>query len=116
VKAEVAVDGEPVNDPQTNHHTLDLDVPVPNRAASATTVSTRSGRGIEGTISLAPSVLERTPLTRIALGARLGTKLLEGNLLEIYVEGDNLGDVRYEEVPGVPLPRRTVAAGLRLAW
>ena len=42
--------------------------------------------------------------------------LLEGNVLEIYVEGDNLGDVRYEEVPGVPLPGRTLAAGVRLAW
>ena len=48
--------------------------------------------------------------------ARLGHDLLEGDILEVYVEGDNLGDVRYEEVPGVPLPGRTLAAGLRLTW
>ncbi len=52
----------------------------------------------------------------LLLDARLGTDLLEGDLLELYVEGDNLGDVHYEEVPGVPLPGRTLAAGVRLAW
>ena len=52
----------------------------------------------------------------LLLDARLGTDLLEGDILEIYVEGDNLWDVRYEEVPGVPLPGRTLAAGIRLTW
>jgi hypothetical protein len=52
----------------------------------------------------------------LLLDARLGTALLEGSLLEVYIEGDNLGDVRYEEVPGVPLPGRTLAAGVRLTW
>ncbi|MBK9964485.1 MAG: hypothetical protein IPP07_06135 [Holophagales bacterium] len=52
----------------------------------------------------------------LLLDARLGTRLLEGNLVEIYVEGANLGDVRYEEVPGVPLPGRTLGAGLHFAW
>jgi iron complex outermembrane receptor protein len=50
------------------------------------------------------------------LDARLGYELLEGGFLEIYLEGDNLGDLRYEEVPGVPLPGRTIALGLRLAF
>ncbi len=52
----------------------------------------------------------------LLLDARLGCDPLGGDVLEVYVEGDNLGDVRYEEVPGVPLPGRTLAAGLRLAW
>lgn len=150
----------------------------PYRATNLRTVDTR---GVEGSVSLAPQLLARTPLTRLSLGAafysadlealkaeagategryvldplrarwdlqaearlpfrvgalarlsyfdrpsfesgvllldaRLGTAFLEGDLLEVYVEGDNLGDVRYEEVPGVPLPGRTLAAGLRLAW
>ncbi len=150
----------------------------PYRATNLRTVDTR---GIEGTVSLAPTVLARTPMTRLELRAafysadmealqaaagatqgryvldplrakwdllaearlpfrvraladlsyfdrpsfdegvlllhaRLGSALLEGNILEVYVEGDNLGDVHYEEVPGVPLPGRTLAAGLRLAW
>lgn len=150
----------------------------PYRATNVRTVDTQ---GIEGTVSLAPARLARTPFTRLALraafysadleelmaesgategryvldplrvkwdfvaearlpfrvdalvrlsyfdrpsfdegvlllDARLGHDLLEGDILEIYVEGDNLGDVRYEEVPGVPLPCRTLAAGLRLTW
>ncbi len=150
----------------------------PYRATNLRTVDTR---GVEGTVSLDPSVLARTPMTRLEmraafysadlealraaagatqgryvldplrvkwdllaearlpfriaalarlsyfdrpsfeegvllLDARLGTALLKGNLLEVYVEGDNLGDVRYEEVPGVPLPGRTFAAGVRLTW
>lgn len=52
----------------------------------------------------------------LLLDARVGRRLLEGDLLEAWVEGENLGAVRYEEVPGVPLPGRTLAAGLRLAW
>ena len=52
----------------------------------------------------------------LLLDARLSWGVLEGELLELYAEGENLGDVTYEEVPGVPLPGRTLAAGLRLAW
>lgn len=52
----------------------------------------------------------------LLLDARLGYDLLEGNILEVYAEGSNLGDVRYEEVPGVPLPGITLAAGVRLTW
>jgi iron complex outermembrane receptor protein len=52
----------------------------------------------------------------LLLDARLSYDVLEGELLEVCVEGDNLGDVDYQEVPGVPLPGRTLAAGLRLAW
>ena len=52
----------------------------------------------------------------LLLDGRLGFDLLEGDILEVYLEGDNLGDVRYEELPGVPLPGRTIASGLRLTW
>lgn len=52
----------------------------------------------------------------LLLDARLARELLDGGALEVFLEGDNLGDVSYEEVPGVPLPGRTLAAGLRLAW
>jgi len=41
---------------------------------------------------------------------------VDGDVVEVYVEGENLGAVRYEEVPGVPLPGRTLAAGVRLTW
>ena len=40
----------------------------------------------------------------------------QGAIFEVYVEGRNLGDARYEEAPGVPLPGRTLLAGLRLTW
>lgn len=52
----------------------------------------------------------------LLLDARLGYGLLEGNLLELTLEGENLGDVSYEEIPGVPLPGRTIVLGLRLAY
>lgn len=52
----------------------------------------------------------------LLLDARVGYDLFEGGVAEVYVEGENLGAVRYEEVPGVPLPGRTLAAGIRLAW
>jgi len=52
----------------------------------------------------------------LLLDARLAYDLLEGQILEVYLEGENLGDVRYEEVPGVPLPGLTLAAGVRLTW
>lgn len=47
---------------------------------------------------------------------RLGRDLLQGEIAEIYLEGRNLTGTRYEEVPGVPLPGRTIAAGLRVTW
>ena len=52
----------------------------------------------------------------LLLDARIAYGVLEGEVLELFVDGENLGDVAYEEVPGVPLPGRTFAAGLRLAW
>lgn len=48
--------------------------------------------------------------------ARLGYHVFEGQILELYAEGQNLGNVRYEEVPGVPLPGRTWLAGFNLTW
>jgi vitamin B12 transporter len=47
---------------------------------------------------------------------RLARDLLQGEILEVYAEGRNLGDARYEEATGVPLPGRTLALGLRLTW
>ena len=47
---------------------------------------------------------------------RLARDLLQGEIFEVYVEGRNLGDARYEEAAGVPLPGRTLFAGLRLTW
>ena len=52
----------------------------------------------------------------LLLDTRLGYDVVDGDVIELYVEGENLGSVRYEEVPGVPLPGRTVAAGIRLTW
>ena len=52
----------------------------------------------------------------LLLDARLAWDALDGGLLALYAEGENLGDVEYEEVPGVPLPGRTLAAGLRFSW
>ena len=52
----------------------------------------------------------------LLLDARLAYDLLEGDILEVFFEGDNLGDVSYEELPGVPLPGRRLATGLRLTW
>ncbi len=48
--------------------------------------------------------------------ARLSWQAFQGRILEFYVDGDNLGNVRYEEVPGVPLPRRTLFGGFNLTW
>jgi iron complex outermembrane receptor protein len=50
------------------------------------------------------------------LDARLGRQLLEGEIAEVYVEADNIGDVSYEERPGTPLPGRRLAAGIHLTW
>lgn len=47
---------------------------------------------------------------------RLGRDLLEGEILEVWVEGLNLGDVHYQESAGTPLPGRWMTAGLRLTW
>lgn len=52
----------------------------------------------------------------LVFDARLSWDAFDGELLELYLEGENLGDASYEEVPGVPLPGRSLAAGLRLAW
>ena len=48
--------------------------------------------------------------------ARIGRQLLEGEIVEVYLEGENLGNVSYQERPGVPLPSRRIAAGLHLTW
>ncbi len=50
------------------------------------------------------------------LDGRLGRQLLEGDIVELYVEGENLGDASVQERPGVPLPGRRVAAGIHLTW
>jgi vitamin B12 transporter len=50
------------------------------------------------------------------LSARLGWQAYQGNVLELFVESENIGNVRYEEVTGVPLPGRTVLAGFNLTW
>ena len=47
---------------------------------------------------------------------RLGRELLEGDILEIWVEGLNLGDVSCQESIGTPLPGRWISAGVRLTW
>jgi iron complex outermembrane receptor protein len=47
---------------------------------------------------------------------RLARDLLQGEILEVYVEGRNLGDAHYQEALGVPLPGRTLLLGLRLTW
>jgi iron complex outermembrane receptor protein len=48
--------------------------------------------------------------------ARLSWQAFEGRILEFFVESENLGDARYEEVPGVPLPGRTALAGFNVTW
>jgi iron complex outermembrane receptor protein len=50
------------------------------------------------------------------VSARLSWQAYRGRILEIFVDGENLGNVRYEEVPGVPLPRRTLLGGFNLTW
>jgi iron complex outermembrane receptor protein len=50
------------------------------------------------------------------LSSRLAWQAYQGRILELFVEGENLGNVRYEEVPGVPLPGRTARAGFNLTW
>lgn len=50
------------------------------------------------------------------LSSRLSWQAYQGRVLELFVEGENLGNTRYEDVPGVPLPGRTACAGLNLTW
>lgn len=50
------------------------------------------------------------------LSARLSWQAFQGRILEFFVDGANLGNVRYQEVASVPLPRRTFASGLNLTW
>ena len=50
------------------------------------------------------------------LSSRLSWQAFQGRILELFVEGENLGDVHYEDVPGVPLPGRTALAGFNLTW
>ena len=50
------------------------------------------------------------------LSSRLSWQAFQGRILELFVEGENLGNVRYEDVPGVPLPGRTALAGFNLTW
>lgn len=50
------------------------------------------------------------------LSARLSWQAFQGRILEFFVDGENLGDVRYEEIASVPLPRRTFAGGFNLTW
>ncbi len=47
---------------------------------------------------------------------RLGRDLLQGQIAEIYLEGRNLTNTLYKEIPGVPLPGRTLAVGVRVTW
>ncbi len=47
---------------------------------------------------------------------RLGHDLFQGEILEVYAEGLNLGDARYEEATGVPLPGRRLFLGIRATW
>ena len=50
------------------------------------------------------------------LSARLGWQAYQGNILELFVEGENLGNAHYEDVPGTPQPGRTARAGFNLTW
>jgi iron complex outermembrane receptor protein len=50
------------------------------------------------------------------LSSRLSWQAFQGRILELFLEGENLGNVRYEDVPGVPLPGRTALAGFNLTW
>jgi vitamin B12 transporter len=50
------------------------------------------------------------------LSARISWQAFQGRILEFFVDGENLGNVRYEEVASVPLPRRTFAGGFNLTW
>lgn len=60
------------------------------------------------------SVVQQTgrtayPLWTVALTRTQG-------LVRPYVRAEDLANVRYQELPGVPLPGRTVLAGISMAW
>ena len=60
------------------------------------------------------SVVQQTgrtayPLWTVALTRTQG-------LIRPYVRADDLANVRYQELPGVPLPGRTILAGITLTW
>jgi vitamin B12 transporter len=48
--------------------------------------------------------------------ARLGWQTAQGDIFEIYLEGENLWDRDAEEEPGAPLPGRRLLAGFHLTW
>jgi outer membrane receptor protein involved in Fe transport len=50
------------------------------------------------------------------LSSKASWQAFQGRILELFVEGENLGNVRYEDVRGVPLPGRTALAGFNLTW
>ncbi len=52
----------------------------------------------------------------LLLDARLSRQIWQGNVLEVYVEGQNLLNQQYQEIPGVPLPGRTLLGGFHLTW
>jgi vitamin B12 transporter len=50
------------------------------------------------------------------VSARLSWQAFQGRILDFFVDAEDLGNVRYEEVPGVPLPRRSIFGGFNLTW
>ncbi|MEO8586586.1 MAG: TonB-dependent receptor [Acidobacteriota bacterium] len=50
------------------------------------------------------------------VSTRLSLQAFQGRILEFFLDGENLGNVRYEEVAGVPLPGRTLFGGFNLTW
>lgn len=97
-----AVEGRYVLDPLRYKLDLLADAALPLRAKAGARLSCLSRYASDETAWL--------------LSARVGVDLLEGEILEVYAEGDDLLDERYEERRGVPAPGRTLAAGARLTW
>ena len=97
-----ATEGRYVLDPLRVKADLLADVALPWRATATARLSylARHAAGASGWL----------------LGARIGVDLLEGDILEVFVEGDDLLDEKLEERRGVPVPGRLVAAGARLTW
>jgi len=48
--------------------------------------------------------------------ARLGWQTVQGDILEVYLEGENLWNKDLEEEPGVRLAGRRLVAGFHLTW
>ncbi len=48
--------------------------------------------------------------------ARLGWQTAQGDIFEVYLEGENLWNRDAEDEPGVPLPGRRLLAGFHLTW